>query len=103
MTAHGSMITTTNTAIANAREIAKFLPNSNASANVNNINSVRCVGTDMPANTAYKIATSNPKTVAALRAGIHITKLGTRRHTKLNIANAKPASIVMCKPEIDMR
>ena len=103
MTAHGSSKITTKTAIANAREMAKFLPHNKASANANNIYSVRCVGTDMPAKSAYKTAINKPKIVAALRVGKRMTKLGTRRQTNAQTANAKPASMVMCRPEIDIR
>ena len=48
-------------------------------------------------------AASKPPITAALRAGNHSTNRAERRHRPCTSASTSPATIVTCKPDIDIR
>ena len=74
-----------------------------AIATTASIQSVRWAGTANPASNAYAKAPTNPETAAALRAGTWPDNAGACRHRRNTSANASPATMVTCRPEMLIR
>ncbi len=106
-TAHGSSTSTTASARHSTCETLVMRPAQSAAATTDSMYSVLCAGTPKPASSTYSKAMPAPANAAAFCAGRRSgncapVKNECRHSQNTRLAN-RPAIIVICNPEIDIK
>ena len=105
--AHGSSSTTTPSAVQSTWLMPAMRPVHSAAATTRIMYSVRWAGMPKPASSTYSTATSAPANAATFCAGSSSGNCAAvkkeRRHRIAATSAARPATIVMCRPEMEIR